>query len=203
MSGASPPAKLGLRERFRRRKVGNRAPSPLSSTPLPIPVLASSTAHSPGSSSTQVLSASPLSASPFTVHSPNTTAAPSSSQQLVPNSSFDLNLFEEALELLSDGDRSIIRKHTLPTAGEIDLALVQAIAAAKVKQRRCIERRWTFTFAGRAVTLEDEADKVVHWLNRFKCVGDVVVNVDPVHAGLPWAGIRFLLEVRATTHKLK
>jgi hypothetical protein len=82
-----------------------------------------------------------LSASPFTVHSPNIAAASSPSQQLVPNSSFDLNLFEEALKLLSDGDRSIIRKHTLPTAGEIDLALVQAIAAAKVKQRRCIKRR--------------------------------------------------------------
>lgn len=196
MSGASPTAKLGLRERFRRLKVGNRAPSPLSSTPLPMPVLASSTAHSPALSSTQDLSASLFSTSPSTVHSPKTTATPSSSQQPIPNSSFELSLFEEALKLLSDNHRTIIRKHTLPTAAEIDLALVQAIAAAKAKQRRCIERRWTFTFAGRAVTLKDEADKVVYWLNRFKSVGDVVVNVDPVHAGLPWAGIRFLLEVR-------
>ena len=80
---------------------------------------------------------------------------------------------------------------------------MQAIAAAKVKQQRCIERRWTFTFAGREVTLKDEADKVVHWLNRFKSVGDIVVNVDPMHAGLPWAGIRLLLEVRAISHKLQ
>ncbi|KAG9227960.1 hypothetical protein BJ875DRAFT_490520 [Amylocarpus encephaloides] len=193
MSGASPPTvKLGLKERFHRLKVRYRAPSPLLSTPPPIPVLASFTAYSPGSSLTQVLSASPSSASPFTVHSPDTTAALPSSQQPIPNSSFDL--FEEALKLLSDGDRIITRKHTLPTAGEIDLALMQAIAAAKVKQRLCIERRWTFTVAGRVVTLKNEADKVVHWLNRFKSVGDVVANVDPVHAGLPWAGIRFLLE---------
>ncbi|KAH8781592.1 hypothetical protein BGZ57DRAFT_887356 [Hyaloscypha finlandica] len=193
MSGSSSPtAKLGLRERLR-RKFGNRGPSPPSSTPPPIPVLELPTAHSPSSSSTQAVSASPLSASPFTVHSPNTTTALSPSQQPIPNLSFDL--FEEALKLLSDGDRTIIRKYTLPTAGEIDLALVQGIAAAKVKQRRCIERRWTFTFAGREVTLKDKADKVVHWLNRFKSVGDIVVNVDPMHAGLPWAGIRLLLEV--------
>jgi hypothetical protein len=59
-----------------------------------------------------------------------------------------------------------------------------------------------FTFAGRTVTLKEEADKVVHWLNRFKSVGDVAVNADPVHAGLPWAGIRLLLEVRLGSHNL-
>ena len=45
--------------------------------------------------------------------------------------------------------------------------------------------------------MKGEADKVVGWLNRFTAVGDVVANVDPVHMGLPWAGIRLLLEVKA------
>ena len=48
--------------------------------------------------------------------------------------------------------------------------------------------------------MEEEADKVVGWLNRFTAVGDVVANVDPVHVGLPWAGIRLLLEVRVGTY---
>ena len=43
--------------------------------------------------------------------------------------------------------------------------------------------------------LRDEADNVILWLDRFKQVGDVAVNVDPIHAGLPWAGVRLLLEV--------
>jgi len=43
--------------------------------------------------------------------------------------------------------------------------------------------------------LWDEADKVMLWLDRFKQVGDIAVNADPIHAGLPWAGIRLLLEV--------
>jgi hypothetical protein len=29
----------------------------------------------------------------------------------------------------------------------------------------------------------------------FKQVGDVAVQYDPAHAALPWAGIRFLLQV--------
>lgn len=32
-------------------------------------------------------------------------------------------------------------------------------------------------------------------LEKFKSVGDVVANVDPLHVGLPWAGIRAVLEV--------
>jgi hypothetical protein len=46
------------------------------------------------------------------------------------------------------------------------------------------------------VTLQDEVDKVISFLDRIKDVGDLAVNADPIHAGLPWAGIRLLLEVR-------
>lgn len=84
-------------------------------------------------------------------------------------------------------------------ASDIDLAVEQALAAAKEKQRCCIEKRWTFTFTGRTIVLKEEANKVVGWLNRFTAVGDVVANVDPVHMGLPWAGIRLLLKLKAHT----
>jgi ankyrin repeat domain-containing protein 50 len=46
------------------------------------------------------------------------------------------------------------------------------------------------------VRLAQEADKVLLWLDRFKSMGDIAVNADPIHTGLPWAGIRLLLEVR-------
>ncbi|KAF5591597.1 het-E-1 heterokaryon incompatibility protein [Fusarium subglutinans] len=37
-------------------------------------------------------------------------------------------------------------------------------------------------------------DKVIHWLDKFKGIGDVVSSFDPVHAALPWAAFRFVLE---------
>jgi hypothetical protein len=83
------------------------------------------------------------------------------------------------------------------------LALKQALDATKEKQRCCIEKRWRFTFAGRVVILKEEADKVVRWLNRFKAVGDVATNADPIYTGLPWAGIRLLLEVGVISPKPK
>lgn len=78
------------------------------------------------------------------------------------------------------------------------MAFEQALAAVKEKQRYCIEKRWKFIFGGRIVDVKEEADKVVSWLDRFKAVGDIVANVDPMHVGLPWAGIRLLLEVIPT-----
>ncbi|RMZ91481.1 hypothetical protein DV736_g1283, partial [Chaetothyriales sp. CBS 134916] len=104
------------------------------------------------------------------------------------------NILEDALQRLSDSERATLGDYILPTADDIDSALRQSLAAVTEKQRHCTEKRWTFTFAGRKVTLKDEADKVVRWLNRFKDVGDIAASADPVHAGLPWAGIRLLLE---------
>src|SRR5271170_349505 len=60
-------------------------------------------------------------------------------------------------------------------------------------------KRWTLTFRGHTIALRKEADKVV---DKFKQVGDIVVNADPIHAGLPWAGIRLLLEVGTSRQRL-
>jgi hypothetical protein len=63
------------------------------------------------------------------------------------------------------------------------------------KYRWCSKsKRWTFTFRGRTVVLREKAVNIVKWLDRFKQVGDVASNADPVHIGLPWAGIRLLFQ---------
>ena len=83
----------------------------------------------------------------------------------------------------------------LPNTNDIGSALGDLLKAAQEKQKICSDKRWTFTIRGRPVMLREEADKVIVWLDRFKAVGDIAVNADPIHAGLPWAGIRLLLEV--------
>jgi hypothetical protein len=81
------------------------------------------------------------------------------------------------------------------TIKDIDSALQEVFTAARAKQQFCEGKRWMFTFGGYTIRLRDEADHIVWWLDRFKQVGDVAVNVDPIHAGLLWTGIRLLLEV--------
>ena len=61
-----------------------------------------------------------------------------------------------------------------------------------------IEKRWRFRRPGRAgetVILRDLFSKIVAWINRFKEIGDILVQYEPSHAALPWAGVRFLLQM--------
>ena len=62
-------------------------------------------------------------------------------------------------------------------------------------QQRCASKTIEWTYKGRQIYLHDQVDKVLHFLDKFRSVGDVIANVDPIHVGLPWAGIRIILEV--------
>lgn len=110
------------------------------------------------------------------------------------------NFLEDALRDLTTEDRRTIRQYLTPTR-EIGAAVQAAYDAAADKKRECEDRGWRGEFRGRTVVLRDEAGKVLRWLDRFKSVGDVVVNVDPLHASLPWAGIRIILEVSTRLYK--
>jgi hypothetical protein len=61
-----------------------------------------------------------------------------------------------------------------------------AYDAAEKQKAICEDQRWPISAT---------AKKVVLWLERFKSVGDVASNADPVNAGLPWAGMKFVLTV--------
>ncbi len=74
--------------------------------------------------------------------------------------------------------------------------------AAKDKS---LENRRRFRRPGRGgkdetVVLRDLFSKIVVWIDRFKQVGDIVVQYDPAHAALPWAGVRFLLIVNTPAY---
>lgn len=97
--------------------------------------------------------------------------------------------------LLSQQDRDIIQQHSVTKTTDVDALVQQALAATRQKQATCQAKKWSLTFHGHTVILQDKADNIVKWLDHFKQVGDVASNADPVHVGLPWAGIRLLLEV--------
>lgn len=101
-----------------------------------------------------------------------------------------------ALQLLPRRERETVKEHILPTADDIDSTLRDAFYATQDKQQLCEDKRWTFTFGGHTVRLRSEADTVMLWLDRFKPVENIAVNADPIHVGLPWAGVRLLLEVQ-------
>lgn len=74
--------------------------------------------------------------------------------------------------------------------------------ATERKREECHARGWTLSRNGETIKLRDIADKIAHWINAFKEIGDAVAQLDPLHVALPWAAFRFLLEVSYPTFTL-
>lgn len=71
------------------------------------------------------------------------------------------------------------------------------IQAANQKRELCEQKRWKFTNRkGEVVVIRDVMAKVVYWVKMFVQVGDQIASFDQAHAALPWAAVRFLLQVR-------
>ena len=74
--------------------------------------------------------------------------------------------------------------------------LKDLVIAVEEKKELCLSRRWRFRRKnGEHVVLRDVLQKMVMWIRKFQEVGDMAVQYDPVHAALPWAGVRFFLQV--------
>ena len=102
------------------------------------------------------------------------------------------DLWSLALEKLSVEEKAAVSR--IVSNSKLDI-LQHLRTAAEKKRNDCEDRRWKFEFKGRQIILRDVAEKILVWVDRFKQIGDIAVNFDPFHAALPWAGVRFLLEV--------
>lgn len=67
---------------------------------------------------------------------------------------------------------------------------------AESKSELSLRKRWKVTKPnGEVVIVHDVLEKIVAWIHRFKETGDTLVQYDPSHAALPWAAVRFLLQM--------
>ncbi|KAK8015801.1 hypothetical protein PG991_008689 [Apiospora marii] len=72
--------------------------------------------------------------------------------------------------------------------------LANLLLESQQRRNEADENSWRVQIGTRTWILRDVADKILTWLGKFKEVGDVAVSFDPVHAALPWAAFRFLLQ---------
>ena len=67
------------------------------------------------------------------------------------------------------------------------------LAKVKEKQALYVGKRWKYKRNGKEVVLREVFDETAGYINKSKDTANVVVRYDPVHAALPWAGVRLLL----------
>jgi hypothetical protein len=66
---------------------------------------------------------------------------------------------------------------------------------AKMQRKALAEKRWKATIGGKEIILRDVLAKIIRWIDHFKAVGDIAVQFNSGAASLPWAAVRFLLQV--------
>ena len=65
------------------------------------------------------------------------------------------------------------------------------------KQALSNQKQWKLKRKdGREIVLRDVFNKITNSIVKFKEVGDVLVQYDPAHTAIPWAVVRFVLQVR-------
>jgi hypothetical protein len=96
---------------------------------------------------------------------------------------------------MSDEDR---KKINFSCPKRLDI-LSDLLEVTEKSRKECVKKRWQYARkSGETVILVDLFSKIVKWVDLFKQIGDTVVQYDPVHAALPWTGVRFLLQIYNT-----
>ena len=97
------------------------------------------------------------------------------------------------MELLTKEDQQQIR---FSEAGKLD-ALKDILAITREKQALSNQKQWKLRRKdGLEIVVRDAFNKITDAIEKFKQVGDVLVQYDPAHTAIPWAVVRFVLQVR-------
>ena len=99
------------------------------------------------------------------------------------------DIWSEAFKLLSEE-----YKKDLDSLDKLDI-LQKLFAISKEAQEKNLEKQFKIKWGDKEIDVREKAESFVRWLNKFKQIGDIAVQYDPIHAVLPWAGVRFILMV--------
>ena len=75
-----------------------------------------------------------------------------------------------------------------------NLAEVLLVETEK-RKNQLLEKRWKIKLAGKQIVLHDKLSMICKSIQAFKDMGSEVAGLDPLHAGLPWAGFCLLMQI--------
>ena len=69
------------------------------------------------------------------------------------------------------------------------------VSGIEVRRSEFEQKRWRLQLAGKGIILREQLSKISKAVQNFKGLGDTLTGLDPIHAGLPWAGICFVMQL--------
>ncbi|KAM0699270.1 hypothetical protein Q7P36_001317 [Cladosporium allicinum] len=101
----------------------------------------------------------------------------------------------DVLELLEPNQRETIIGYCQQNSSNAARSIDEALVAAKKEEEFCKNNKLEITIGTHTIRLRDKADTIIDLICKFKDLGTTVASLDPVHAGLPWAGVCSLLQI--------
>lgn len=71
----------------------------------------------------------------------------------------------------------------------------QLLIATERSRKALLERQWKIAMGNKEIVIREQLEKILKAVQVFKDLGSTAAIIDPVHAGLPWAGLCLLMEV--------
>jgi len=106
------------------------------------------------------------------------------------------SLWSRAVKGLSSEEQTLLAGIGIDTNTRQVVSDVGVVIEGIVKNQN--GKDWKIRFNGEQIVMRDIGMKILRWADRFKHIGDTIVQYDPGHTALPWAGFRFLLQVKPT-----
>ena len=120
-------------------------------------------------------------------------ATPSTAQAQSQQAPHGKDLWGKAFQRLEGEERDTL--NLMNTSGSYVDTLSSLCDDLDQKLDQSKQKKLQIEIHGRPIIVQDVVSRTLDWINKFKEIGDIVVQYDPVHAALPWAGVRLLLEV--------
>jgi hypothetical protein len=116
----------------------------------------------------------------------------------------DPDLWMQAADKLTDKEKRILNFANW-REGNITNAILELV---QTKNDESAKKQWSFSFRGKQVVVREVLQNIMKWTEKFQKIVDFAVSMDVSgHAALPWACIKFCLEVgpyqRTTLKNLK
>jgi hypothetical protein len=96
-------------------------------------------------------------------------------------------LWQRALDASREKDREVIMRQSSANPADLIGAINRYQSESKGKPIRLPNKERFF--------VRDMLGKVSKWVKKFVEVGDLLVQIDPLHTAPPWAALRFILQV--------
>ena len=102
------------------------------------------------------------------------------------------DLWLEAADTLNEKEKQLLNFMELRSTN-----VANSVLEVAEKQRQLsIQNAWSFSFKGKKVVVRDVIGNILKWIKKFQKVIDFAVSMDMSgHAALPWACVKFVLEV--------